>query len=765
MSTVVSAVALAAVLLGSGSASAAPAEAAADRCSGPLNFGRTVTCASIRAGDQHVYTVTTTEDSDRLFTQLTRGSGAFARGRVTAADGSDVCFVNVDAGACDLGPAGTYTITVSVQGAEDGNYTLAVESMRTPSSCLRLADSFFSFASDGRTATRSLGAAARCYRFDQPTGAVLHLTQPGGGDVQGDILGAGYQPAGCYVRYTNTCTLTEPGPYVLFLYEYYGDAVTYTLKMARISHPAGCPAFGTTPFGDPGGAVGAGTLAEPNDVRCHRIRTTEAGPVAVRLAPGTRGTNWTVYDPAGQLLCNNYEHRQSCPLPAAGDYALLVNNPLGFGPVDYQVAATALFRGNGCQERTETSWDVPTLVVHQTSPVQVNCQPFRGLAGERFLVFAAPFSFDGVTRWIVDRTGATVCDRPEEGQDGCVLPATGTYRLVSHRESWDDEVADAAYKLQIRRLTRPVGCLTVRPGAYDAPPAAAPDGNRCRVLDIPAAGHYRVQAVSPENSASWITAYDAAGSRVCSGSVCPFPAAGRYTAVLDTGGLDDVAYAQVLLPARPSGCAQAADTGYQGPPLRGGFEAVGQVNCLELASPAGARVVQLLPADATGAGRPSVQVVDAEGAQVCDEFTLRQYQCQLDGAGPFHAVIEQNDGVPPGPYATAFARVDGAPACPVAPRGPDGVTAATGPDGFAACFSIPADQHAARETFTYRRTSGAGGALMSVFGADGGRYCRTSPSSDRTFTCTVPEGPVTVILEADSVDAEYQFTHAEAATP
>ena len=51
------------------------------------------------------------------------------------------------------------------------------------------AESFFSFASDGRTATRSLGAAARCYRFDQPTGAVLHLTQPGGGDVQGDVLG------------------------------------------------------------------------------------------------------------------------------------------------------------------------------------------------------------------------------------------------------------------------------------------------------------------------------------------------------------------------------------------------------------------------------------------------------------------------------------------------------------------------------------------------------------------------------------------------
>jgi threonine dehydratase len=66
----------------------------------------------------------------------------------------------------------------------------------------------------------------------------------------------------------------------------------------------------------------------------------------------------------------------------------------------------------------------------------------------------------------------------------------------------------------------------------------------------------------------------------------------------------------------------------------------------------------------------------------------------------------------------------------------------TGVDRFAACFGIPADQHAAAEVFTYRRTSGGGNATLSVFDGTGARYCGpTGPASDRTITCRLPEGP------------------------
>jgi len=376
--------------------------------------------------------------------------------------------------------------------------------------------------------------------------------------------------------------------------------------------------------------------------------------------------------------------------------------------------------------------------------------------------------FNFVSTWIVDRNGTQICGSPSE-QDGCVLPATGTYRVISYLNNWDPG-SDPTYKLQIRRLSNPVGCPVVRPGAYGAVPPLG--GIRCRILDIPAAGTYRVRPVSVDNHELFGQLYDRAGLRLPCGTVlCQIAAPGRYTLVLDpapTSVVDnDFQYALALLSAVPSGCAEVSDTGYAGPPHRGQFAGAGQHNCLQLASPAGARVVELLPTDATGAARPTTFVVDSTGTFVCDDsFGLRFASCELNGTAPFFAVLVSEGGVPTGPYALAFARVDGPPACPVLPRTADGTTVTTGADRFAVCLSVPADQHAGQEVFTYRRTSGTGNASISIFDAGGLRYCGpTSPSTDRTFTCPLPTGPVTVILETDAVDASYQITHRDPATP
>ena len=130
-------------------------------------------------------------------------------------------------------------------------------------------------------------------------------------------------------------------------------------------------------------------------------------------------------------------------------------------------------------------------------------------------------------------------------------------------------------------------------------------------------------------------------------------------------------------------------------------------------------------------------------------------------------MLSSTGGYPTGPYAVAFARVDGAAGLPgPAPgRGP-APRSTIGADRFAVCFSIPADEHAAREIFTYRRTVGHRRRPLSVFDGTGLRYCGpTGPSIDRTFTCSLPAGPATVILEADAVDATYQLTHRDASTP
>ena len=153
-----------------------------------------------------------------------------------------------------------------------------------------------------------------------------------------------------------------------------------------------------------------------------------------------------------------------------------------------------------------------------------------------------------------------------------------------------------------------------------------PGGIRCRILDVPAAGAYLVKAVDAQNYETFAQVYDSAGLRVCGSPQCDFAAPGRYTMVLN--GSETNERHRQRLPVRrrpaaaaPSGCAAVSDTGYQEAPHRGEFAAAGQYDCLQLPSPAGARVVELLPGDATGAGRPEVTVVDATGAYVCDSST------------------------------------------------------------------------------------------------------------------------------------------------
>ena len=107
----------------------------------------------------------------------------------------------------------------------------------------------------------------------------------------------------------------------------------------------------------------------------------------------------------------------------------------------YRVAVTAVSRNSGCAPATSTTWDQPALVLHQTSPVQTNCQPFRGKAGERILTYIAPEQYNDAWAWLVDETGTPLCTEWSE-QDGCVLPATGTYRVVSFLNRWAEDSVD-----------------------------------------------------------------------------------------------------------------------------------------------------------------------------------------------------------------------------------------------------------------------------------------------------------------------------------
>ncbi|MCP2327527.1 hypothetical protein HDA40_006034 [Hamadaea flava] len=706
--------------------------------------------------------------NDTLYTLLGRSSGDGVSASIADSHGTVVCGVSTDAGSCQLGAAGLYTLTVWLYSGGSGNYTISVESMRTPSSCSALADSFFSFASPGVARTLPTGSAGQCYAFDQPQGSVLYLSAPGGGDVQGPILDAQYQPV-CFVRYAANCTLSRPGPYHLFLHEFYGNQAAYTLYLPRISNSVGCPAATAGPFGDQGSAVASGTVT--SRIACHQLSVANPETVGVRFSQfEDQYLWWWIYDNAGRQVCEKYSNADGCPLSAAGQYTMVVLNQSWEPSLTYELGITNLSGSAGCGSATATNWDQPALVLHVTSPVQINCVPVTGRAGDRILTYVAPTAYNEARALLVDGSGTLVCTG-YSSEDGCQLPADGTYRVLSYLRNWDSGSTDLTYKLQVRRLNEPIGCPTVTPGAYNAAPAGSLAGNRCRVLRIPAAGSYRIKPVDAGGYEAYGQIYDAAGIKVCTTQMCTFPAGGSYTLVLN-GSVpstvldEDYKYALAVLPTVPFGCPQVSDDLGSLAAYQGQFGSPAQFDCVQLASPAGAKIMEVLPGNASGAGRPSVTVVDADGNYVCDStYSLRQYSCELTGAAPFYAVMTGANGNPASSYTVSFPRVSGTNSCAVLPQGATGASITTSHDHFAACFSVPADQHGAKEVFTYTRTSGTGDAGFTVVDANGVVWCGYlgSPSINRSTTCTLPAGPVTVVLEADAVDATYQISHVAGA--
>jgi hypothetical protein len=744
-------------------AEAGAAEAAVTGCGGVVRLGKVYSCASITGDRQDTFTVVTTADSDTLygtFTQVSNGENLdYAGASVYDADGAYLCYFSGYPGACQLGAAGTYTVVVSLSwGVGDVAYTFAAQSMKTPSSCRRLGDGFFSFASAGRAGSLVKGSAGDCYTFDQPAGSVLQMWSPRStGDVRGEILDGDYQPV-CPVRDAYQCTLSSPGPYHLMMYELYANAATYTLRMARISHSTGCPVLKAASFGDPGSATGTGSLAYQGDAACHKLRTPAAGGVLVRIYDG-QSMWWTVYDDAGRQVCDKYADARACSLPSAGGYTIITSDQF-YTPVSYQIAVTALYRSAGCSRLASLAWDQDASVLGASSAVQANCQQFQGTAGQRVVVYSAPTVYNSVYTTLVDSTGQALC-LANSDETGCALPADGTYRVVSYLDRFaDDSGADHSYKVQVRSLSSPEGCPVVEVGAFNAPPAGALGPGRCRTVRVTQPGILRIRAYDAENYQKYAAVYDRTGHKICDdSSYCEFTAAGDYPVVLDGQVTDEVIdndyrYVLSVLPTQPAACPALSQELY-----KGAFSDPGQYLCVQLPQPAGANVAEMVP---TGTQYPFTYVVDSAGNYLCDSsYQLWQTTCELSGTAPYYAVLSQEEGESPAPFAARFIRVDGPPSCPPL----DGSALTTGGDDFVACRSIPADGHGTTETFTWHQTSGTGGAYLSVFDANGIRYCGpTGTYSDRTVTCRLPAGPVTVLLDTAAAAATYDLSHQPATT-
>jgi hypothetical protein len=516
-----------------------------------------------------------------------------------------------------------------------------------------------------------------------------------------------------------------------------------------------CATLALAPFGDPGPAVGRATVPADGSA-CFTFTAEQPGLHRVLVDDQHNNTYAEVYDGDTRLDCHDPTWGAGwCRLPAAGAFTLkLVNR--GWETDETSVTVTPLAATAGCAQETGTSWDSAPVTGSAASPLGLVCQPFTGKPGERITVDFHTAKYGDSLNWITDETGAHICPQfNEDDSVGCVLPGDGPYRVLA-RVSDVEGGFPASYSLKIRRLSDPQGCASVPVNAYGSAPTTVEPAAGCKVFTAPAAGRYGVYEVA-SSSRSALAVYDRAGKTVCEQwqSPCSLPAAGDYTVVTDDSTL-------VLDRASTEGCTPAGLGVHQGT-----FTSAGEIDCLTLPLPEGARTAALTALGGPSP-RPDVVVVDADGVQRCTWEKLSEGTCELTGTGPFRALVSTDDTEPPtGSYRIALYRTDAANDCPAVPAGDfsaDGATArfSTGDGVFARCLSIPADAHSAVENVQLRAVSGSSTAKFSVLDANGKQVCSVAPSLSTWTTCALTPGLAhTVLVTGRDTAAEYTLARRD----
>ncbi|MFD0316301.1 FG-GAP-like repeat-containing protein [Streptomyces flavalbus] len=511
-----------------------------------------------------------------------------------------------------------------------------------------------------------------------------------------------------------------------------------------------CATLALAPFGDPGSAVGKATVAADGSA-CFVFTAEQPG--LHRVLTERSATTAEVFDGETPLDCYDPAWGSGwCVLPRAGAFTLrLTNTSWGTGSREIPVTVTPLASTVGCAQETGTSWDLPPVTGSAVSPYGLVCHPFTGRSGERITVDFRTDTYGESVKWITDETGAPICPLfNEDDSDGCVLPGDGPYRVLGH-VSRAERGFPAPYTLKVRRLSDPAGCARVPVNAYNSAPTTVDPATGCKVFTAVAAGRYRVYGVTDEIRSS-LTVYDREGKTVCPG--CGIPA-GDYTILTDRATL-------ILDRASTAGCEPVELGLYQGT-----FATVGEIDCLTLPLPEGARMAALTPLSGA-APQPEVVVVDADGVQRCDGESLGTGTCALTGSAPFRALVStDDDDAVTGSYRIGLHRTDAASGCPAIPAGDfttGGATARFGTGGgvFSHCLSIPADDHSASENLQLRAVSGTSTAKFSVVDADGELVCDVWPSQSTWTTCALAPGVAhTVLVTGRNTAAEYTLARRD----
>ncbi|MCJ0869684.1 Tat pathway signal protein [Streptomyces sp. AP-93] len=416
-----------------------------------------------------------------------------------------------------------------------------------------------------------------------------------------------------------------------------GFPAAYTLKVRRLSNPAGCAPVAMTAYGS------APAQAAPQ-TGCRTFTPAVTGRYNAHGIDAQGGVSGiAVYAADGSTVCAD---GRDCSLAAGVPYTLLT---------DVAVRILSRTATAGCENGVALARDHKGT---SAVPGEVDCLNLPVPQGAHVAVLS-----DGAASiTVVDAKGDAFCE--DKLTDGtCVLGGTAPYRALVSKIDPSDE--DDAYRLVVHRTDAPSACRTFLPGDFTGKPVRMSVKTSTEVfadcLSIAAGNHsarelFQIQRVSGDSNAL-VSVLDEKGKPVCTISVvygsfssCALTAKAAHTVLVRSRNLPaEFALTRLDVTATARGCVPTAAAAVGGPSTGGVPATPGTFLCHQVTTADAADTLHLNARDAQGTAR--LLAYEANGEVVCDYYAAG---CAVTGSTRYQVLVQ----VPEGKTAAPAYRLD-----------------------------------------------------------------------------------------------------------
>jgi hypothetical protein len=516
-----------------------------DTCSGPIDPDTVYTCSAWPDGGT-TFTLHLTRATDLVFIQVVTIDDQDAYPQVTAPDGTAVtCDQPGGYGSalrCPTDQAGPYTLEAA---AGFGGFSVSYTPLLSDTSCTAVTDADDSLGGPADFAgTLASGSAGTCWTVPLAAGDVLraHLSD---WRVTATVYDAdGTQVCSNRAKSATTldCPLTGTAPFRVLTDQDYADSLDYSISLARLSAPTGCPtvqpqAYATVPD------------ATSTD-RCRLLHVPAAGPYLFGPTASDHGVTGSLFDTDGTAMCLN--QTTPCTL-AAGDYTW-ARDADDSGPAAYGLWFHATNATAGCTAARDDDYASGRVTGNFTGAGEQVCLTLPTATGQGLYVLndTPDDAAAALDTTIYDARGVQQCDA-EYSFNVCKLTGTAPFHLVLTNTSMgaDPGAGTGAYLLTVQRTGSIAGCTPWAQSAFGGAwggQASLTADRQTACLGIAAGKHSTAEMFDFTNSTNQLNAsvqiYDGAGDQVCaslgnSTAACRFTAGTDYAALLVGAGWTD----------------------------------------------------------------------------------------------------------------------------------------------------------------------------------------------------------------------------------